>query len=88
MEEGFFRKPAVAGVLEERFVEARLHTDFPELAELQLEMTQSKALPIYLVVDPGIGAQHGRVDGGLKEAFVRLLDEGWKSARDKHAPAH
>ena len=85
MELNLFRRPAVARVLEERFVEARLHTDHDEYARLQLEMTGSLALPIYLVIDPETMQQHGRVDGALEEKFIELLETGWNSAGDKHA---
>lgn len=90
MEEGVFRDPAVAGTLEERYVEARLHTDHPERGdeqtELQLAMTQSLAQPIYVVIDPRSEERHGRVDGALRDKFVTLLDTAWQSARgDKHA---
>lgn len=66
MEQSVFRTPAVAGLLEERFVEARLHNDGKHkeaIRQLQEEMTRSKATPIYLIVDPATGEQHGRMDG-------------------------
>ena len=66
MEKSVFREPAVAGLLEERFVEARLHNDGKHaeaIRQLQEEMTHSKATPIYLIVDPATGEQHGRMDG-------------------------
>ena len=60
MEEGIFPDPAVAGILKEHYVEARLHTDdqsAPErsarLEQLQVEMTGSVAQPTYVIVDPG-----------------------------------
>ena len=91
MEKGVFHHPAVAGILEERFVEARIHTDsleHPENADLQLEMTQSIAQPIYLVVDPKDGTQHSRRDGATlndDQPFIDFLNQGWNSAREKHA---
>ena len=91
MEEGVFHHPAVAGILEERFVEARIHTDsleHPENADLQLEMTKSIAQPIYLVVDPKDGTQHARRDGATlngDQPFIDFLNQGWASAREKHA---
>lgn len=54
MEENFFRRPAVAGVLQE-FVEARLHTDgvknIDRILELRDLYTGSYANPMYVVVD-------------------------------------
>jgi hypothetical protein len=61
MEKSVFPSPAVAGVLEERFVEARLHTDgtknIDRILQLQAELTQSVATPYYLVIDPSVEAQ-------------------------------
>jgi hypothetical protein len=91
MEKGVFHHSAVAEILEERFVEARIHTDsldHPGNADLQLEMTQSVAQPIYLVVDPRDGTQHSRRDGATlsdDQPFIDFLNEGWNSAREKHA---
>lgn len=59
MEQYVFPSPAVAGVLEQGFVEARLHTDGEEnidrILALQAELTGSVATPYYLVVDPTPG---------------------------------
>lgn len=91
MEKGVFHHPAVAGILEEKFVEARIHTDsleHPGNADLQLQMTQSIAQPIYLVVDPRDGVQHARRDGATltdDQPFIDFLNRGWASAREKHA---
>ena len=91
MEKGVFHHPAVAGILEEKFVEARIHTDsleHPENADLQLQMTKSVAQPIYLVVDPKDGAQHSRRAGATlsdDQPFIDFLNSGWTSAREKHA---
>ena len=56
MEEKVFPDPAVAEILSEKFIEARIHTDHDELGEAnrarQLEMTNSVAQPIYLLLDP------------------------------------
>ena len=91
MAKGVFHPPAVAGILEEKFVEARIPTDsleHPGNADLQLQMTQSIAQPIYLVVDPKDGAQHARRDGATltdDQPFIDFLNRGWASAREKHA---
>jgi len=56
MEKDILPSPAVAGVLAERFVEARLHTDGTEhierILEVQSHLTGSLAMPYYLVIDP------------------------------------
>lgn len=76
MEEGTFRRPAVAGILEKHYVEARLHADYDEIKDLQLEMTGSLAQPIYLIVDPGSEEQLGRVDGLRTDAmFIAFLED-------------
>jgi len=89
MEEKVFRLPAVAGVLEGKYIEARLHTDHAELGEenrtLQQEMTGSIAQPIYLIIDPKTGAQHGRQDGATVgddgAEFIEFLEAGWSAVR-------
>ncbi len=91
MEKGVFHHPAVAGILEQRFVEARIHTDrvgHPEDRDLQLKMTDSLAQPIYLVLDPYDGTQYARHDGATladDQPFIDFLNKGWDSAREKHA---
>ena len=56
MEEKVFPRPAVAGILEEKYVEARLHADgelnVEQIHQLQDDMAKSRATPLYLVVDP------------------------------------
>jgi hypothetical protein len=56
MEEKLFPRPAVAGILKQGWIEARLHTDGgPAVAEnkrLQTELTRSVALPFFLAYDP------------------------------------
>jgi len=48
--------PAVAGILRDSFVEVRLHCDLGSKAKvnkaLQLELANSLALPIFVVMDP------------------------------------
>jgi len=87
MEEKVFRLPAVAGILSEGYVEARLHTDgaegnpaYDRSRELQAELAGSKANPIYLIVDPQTGATLDRFEGadltGTRfEAFLRAARE-------------
>ena len=58
MEEKIFPQPAVAGVLTRHYVEARLHTDHPEVPiqernrALQDELQGSRATPHYILIDP------------------------------------
>jgi len=88
MEKKFLPKPAVAGVLKEGYVEARLHTDretVPQLErilELQAKYAESVALPIYVVVDPETEQRIGKYEGaqpaissGAAEDFLRFLKE-------------
>jgi len=60
MEEKIFPRPAVAEELQKNFIEARLHTDRPGAVyeaniERQLKLTKSRALPIYVIIDPKTG---------------------------------
>lgn len=91
MEEGVFLKSAVADILGPKYVEARLHVDYPENLERQLEMVQSNAQPIYLVLDPATGEVHHRIDGASllsNEPFIEFLTEGWQRARPvRESPA-
>jgi len=89
MERKVFPDPAVATVLTNKFVEARIHTDHEDQGKanraLQLDMTQSRAQPIYLILDPATGKIHGRLDGALlgdNQPFIDFLEGGWKSAHE------
>ena len=87
MEKKVLPKPAVAGVLKEHYVEARLHTDrdIPELErilELQEKFAESSALPIYVTVDPEDERRIDRYEGAQpaistaeEEAYIRFLEE-------------
>ena len=68
MEDNVFRRPAVAGIMKEHFVEARLHVDlqkhltkeqFARSRELQQQYASSRAMPIFVVVDPKTGLEIG-----------------------------
>ena len=90
MEKKVFPDPAVAEVLKDKFIEARIHTDHKEQGEanraLQLEMTSSVAQPIYLLLDPKDGEVHGRLDGatlGDNQPFIDFLESGWTAARGR-----
>ena len=80
MEGNVLPAPAVAGVLKERYVEARLHCDMGASAEankaIQQRLTQSIALPIYAVIDPGSEERLGLQEGlTLKDDFAAFLRE-------------
>jgi len=90
MEMKVFPAPAVAAVLNKKYVEARIHTDHEELGEenraRQLVMTNSVAQPIYLLVDPKDVKVHGRLDGAMlgdSQPFIDFLESGWTAARGK-----
>ena len=91
MEEGVFLKSAVADILDPKFVEARLHVDYSENLERQLEMVKSNAQPIYLVLDPHNEEIHARFDGASllsNDPFIQFLEDGWQKARpDRKSPA-
>lgn len=80
MEGKVFPAPAVAGILEEDYIEARLHYDFgphkDENKQLQLDMTGSRANPIYVIYDP-IKKQklHQREGFVLENDFVEFLKQ-------------
>ena len=81
MEDDVFLRPAVAGLMQKHFVEARLHTDiqsslsaaaFARNRELQKQRASSRAMPIFVVVDPKTGVELGETP---PEAFN--LEGGW-----------
>ena len=67
MEEKVFRLPVVAGILNESYVEARLHTDgetnIDEIRTLQETLVHSVATPYYVVVDPNSGEKKAIFEG-------------------------
>jgi hypothetical protein len=82
MEEKIFRLPAVAGVLDRSYVEARLHTDgeahIDRIRDVQQELTQSIATPIYVLVDPTSGEKRAVFEGPTKDPqrFADFLERG------------
>ena len=86
MEEKTFRLPDVFRILNERFVEARLHTDgeahIQRIQEVQEELTGSVATPIYVVQDPETGEVLGVFegatfdDGEFREFLEQALEQG------------
>jgi hypothetical protein len=79
MEGSVFPAPAVAAVLKDRYVEARLHTDGGPAQErnnqLKAELSRSAALPVYVLYDPApprkVAEREGYV---LKGSFVEFLE--------------
>lgn len=90
MEDDVFLRPAVAGTMKQHFVEARLHVDLQkhltkeQLArnkELQKQMTSSRGMPTFVVVDPKTGAELGETPPvGLSPAS---LTENWAKFLEK-----
>jgi len=62
-EEKVFPSKRVSRVLEDHYIEARLHTDgeknIDRTLELQKELAQSVATPFYLVIEPRSGLRVG-----------------------------
>ena len=86
MEEKIFPRPAVAGILEEMYVEARLHADgevnVDRIHELQDAMAKSRATPLYLIVDPSTEKELARQEGASSEAkFLEFLEHGAEASR-------
>lgn len=89
MEDNVFPRPAVAGILEPSYVEARLHTDNPRenpnierIQELQRELTGSVATPIYVALDPRTGEKRAVFEGSTydEEKFAEFLRSGLSDA--------
>jgi hypothetical protein len=87
MEEVVFREQPVKRILEEHYVEARLHMDadppYLRNEEVRLKFGATKTLPNYLTVEP-----HGDVRTGVQQGpqldpkkFARWLEEGLEKAR-------
>ncbi len=71
-----FPNPAVAGILNQHYVEARLHTDgdtnLDYILALQEELIGSVANPIYVLIDPANGTKLARLQG--KRPLTRFTD--------------
>lgn len=81
MEEKVFPAGAVAPVLEESFIEVRLHTDgetnLDRILELQQELTQSVSNPYYVLQEPELFEVLNKLGGATTEGRFRdFLDEG------------
>ena len=78
MEEDVFPDRAVALILKDNFVEARLHTDgdknIKEILALQRRLTGSLANPFYVVLEPGkdevLGKQAGYMGAASFKDFL------------------
>ncbi len=92
MENNIFVEPAVAGVLTQNYVEARLHTDShddllrPLIQEQQLELQGGIGLPFYIVMEPASRRKlvdFNRVDQALLDpnVFRDFLQDGIDEAR-------
>ena len=82
MEDNVFPRPAVAGILADHYIEARLHTDGDtnkeRIKELQTSLARSVANPIYVLLDPETEAELSRHEGaaltaGQVEDFITFL---------------
>ena len=78
MEENFFPRPEVSGLLQKNVVEARLHTDragpfLNRILALQQRFSGSRALPVYVLLDPRTERSIGRVKGAREPAFLDLV---------------
>jgi len=86
MEEKIFPRPAVAGILEEKYVEARLHADgevnVERIHQLQDAVARSRATPLYLVIDPATESELSRQEGASsEETFLEFLTEGIEASQ-------
>jgi len=78
MENSVFRTSSVGEELKQNYIEARLHTDGGPAREANLELqeqlTQSSALPIYVIYEPVARKPIKRVDGlVLEQDFLEFL---------------
>ncbi len=79
-EEKVFPSPKVAELLEESFIEARLHTDgeknIERILELQQQLAKNLATPYYLIQDPQSQRLLGEPLGSVTtvDAFHEFLE--------------
>ena len=85
MEKNVFHLPAVAGILNKNYLEARLHADgdvnIERIRELQQTLAKSVATPFYVVVDPKTGETMATLAGatiGDTSPFTDFLEKGLK----------
>ncbi len=94
MENSIFLLPAVAGLMQANFVEARHHTDtqnvltaeqFAANRKLQAELAGTNANPFYVVVDPKTGTVLGKHElsggpGAWEGGWIAFLQEMLQAA--------
>ena len=96
-EEKVFPSEKVSRVLEDHYIEARLHTDgsknIERILELQEELTQSIATPFYLVIEPQSKREVIAWDRGVvtSSKFTDFLERACRVPRhlacfDGHVP--
>ncbi len=82
MENGLFFTDAIAPLLTNDYVEARLHTDgeknIERILELRDELVGSPALPQYVLIDPATEEKLGHFAGFTRDidAFKAFLESG------------
>ena len=82
MEDGLFPMPAVADVLQNNYIEARLHIDLPgegqkRILELRDKYSGMIATPTYVIVDPVTEEIIARIRGlNTQEKFLAFLSKG------------
>ena len=86
MEENVFPSGAVAPVLEENYVESRLHTDgdtnIERIKQLQQDLTHSVSNPYYVIQEPDSGeVLETQSSASSQDTFKQFLDEALR----KHA---
>ncbi len=89
MEEHYFPDPAVARILGEHYVEARLHTDgsknIDQILEMQRRLARTQATPTYVILDPNTETEIHRHEGGFLGVdgvaeFLRHAVDKWAQA--------
>jgi hypothetical protein len=98
VEENVFTNPAVAAVLSEKFVEARLHIEayqesggqkLDDFLALRTKFAESPAMPTYAVIDPTTGARVGwhQLVGGPTQWTAEINNLLDKSSREAEQQA-
>ncbi len=83
--------PAVAGILEDHFVEARHHTDHTDEAikkrnkAFQQEYEGNPSMPYYMLINPETDEVYGTFAGAALtlQSFVDFLEEGIAKSEEK-----
>ena len=92
MENSILPSPSVAGVLNGKYVEARLFTDGEEnierILELQDRLSGTLANPTFVLVEPGSERKLAQLQGKRSaQTFKRFLEAGIQRAEEKVAAA-